>query len=58
MSKEYIVEFKPQGRYVRVTAIDPVSGLEVVIVGDARESQQTLTTNAVNKLEFMLKKKL
>ena len=57
MSSEYIVEFKPQGRYVRVTAIDPKTGLEVVIVGDARESQQVLTRNAVNKLEFMLKKK-
>ncbi len=56
MSKEYIVEFKPHGRYVRVTAIDPETGMEVVIVGDARESQQVLTRNAINKLEFMMKK--
>ena len=52
---EYIIEFKPQGRYVRVTAVDPVTGTEAVIVGDARESQQVLEHTAIRKLEFLLK---
>lgn len=53
---DYIIEFRPQGRYVRVTAIDPATGTEAVIVGDAKESQKVLEKNAVNKLIFLLKK--
>lgn len=52
----YILEFIAQGRYVKVTAVDPVSGLEAVIVGDATASQKELSTTAVRKLEFLLKK--
>lgn len=55
-SSSYIIEFVSQGRYVKVTAVDPVSGREAVIVGDARESQKTLERNAVNKLEFLMNK--
>lgn len=54
---EYIVEFIPQGRYVRVTAVDPVTGLEAVMVGDPAQSQDTLTRLAVQKLEYLLKKR-
>jgi hypothetical protein len=52
----YIIEFIPQGRYVKVTAVDPVTGIEAVIVGDAAQSQQTLERTAVQKLEFLLAK--
>mgnify|MGYP001371892923 CR=1 FL=1 len=53
---EYLVEFIPQGRYVKVTAVDPLTGVEAVIVGDASQTQQTLQRLAVQKLEFLLKK--
>lgn len=53
---EYILEFIPQGRFVRVTAVDPETGTEAVIVGDPRETQQTLSRAAVKKLEFLLNK--
>lgn len=53
---EYILEFIPQGRYVKVTAIDPATGREAVMVGDAAQSQETLTRLAVQKLEYLLKK--
>lgn len=53
---DYIIEFIPQGRFVKVTAVDPATGTEAVIVGDSRESQAVLSKNAVNKLEYMLKK--
>jgi hypothetical protein len=53
---EYIIEFRPQGRYVRVTAIDPTTGTEAVMVGSARDSQQFLQTEAIKKLEYILKK--
>jgi hypothetical protein len=56
ITSDYIIEFKPQGRYVKVTAVDPATGTEAVIVGDARESQQALSRAAVNKLKFLLKK--
>ena len=52
----YILEFKPQGRYVKVTAIDPVSGVEAVIVGDIREHEAVLTRHAIQKLQFLLSK--
>lgn len=55
-NNEYLIEFIPQGRFVKVTAVDPVTGTEAVIVGDSRESQAVLSKNAVNKLEYMLKK--
>lgn len=56
MRSEYIIEFIPQGRFMRVTAIDPVTGTEVVLVGDARETQEALKRAAVNKLEYIMKK--
>lgn len=55
-NSEYILEFIPQGRYVKVTAVDPVTGTEAVIVGDAKESELVLTRTAVKKLEFILNK--
>lgn len=56
MSSNYIIEFIPQGRYVKVTAIDPVSGVEAVIVGDASQSQALLERTAIQKLEFLIKR--
>lgn len=53
---EYLIEFIQQGRYMKVTAVDPLTGREVSIVGDARESQHVLARNAINKLEYMMKK--
>ncbi len=53
---EYILEFKPQGRYVKVTAVDPATGLEAVIVGDARAGQAVLSRAAIDKLLFLLNK--
>jgi hypothetical protein len=57
MSNNYIVEFIPQGRYVKVTAIDPVTGIEAVIVGDPSQSQAILQRTAIQKLEFLISKK-
>ncbi len=52
----YIIEFLPQGRYVKVTAVDPVSGIEAVVVGDAAQPAQILQRVAIQKLEFLLAK--
>lgn len=55
-NNEFIIEFIQQGRYVKVTAVDPVTGTEAVIVGDARERPEVLSRNAVSKLNFLLNK--
>ncbi|MFZ4541416.1 MAG: DUF6898 family protein [Rickettsiales bacterium] len=54
MSANYIVEMIPQGRYVRVTAIDPETGTEAVIVGDASQPQQVLKNTAIRKLNYLM----
>jgi hypothetical protein len=55
--RQYIVEFVPSGRYVKVSAIDPETGIEVSIVGDASASEEMLKATAVRKLEYVMAKK-
>jgi hypothetical protein len=54
---EAIIEFIPQGRFVKVTAIDPHTGIEATIVGDPNASQDTLKNLAARKLLFVMNKK-
>ena len=56
MAANYIIEMIPQGRYVRVSAVDPQTGLEAVLVGDASQPPKVLERLAVQKLEFLLKR--
>ena len=42
---------------MRIAAIDPATGVEVVTVGDASRPKKELTRVAVQKLEYVLKKK-
>jgi len=51
---EVLFEFVPQGRFVKVTALDPVTKTEVSVVGDRGSSPETLKRVAVNKLRFVL----
>ena len=53
----YLVEFQVIVASVKVSAIDPVSLLEVSIVGPASASEAELSRLAVRKLEYMLRKK-
>ena len=52
----YIVEFINVGRQVKVSAVDPETGVEVSIVGPADAGRELLTRNAVRKLEYVLSK--
>ena len=52
-----LIEFVPRGAYVKVSAVDPVSHEEVSIVGDRRAGSETLSLEAVRKLEYVLKRK-
>lgn len=53
---EYLVEFIQIGSSVKVSAIDPVSGREVSIIGPAAASRDYLSRTAVNKLKYVLSK--
>ena len=53
---EVLLEFVIQGRYVRVSAIDPVSGTEVTVVGSAKATEAALTRIAVAKLRYVIDK--
>ena len=50
-----IIEFIRQGAYMKVSAVDPVSGFEVSIVGDPSAGKTYLEEQAIRKLERMLK---
>ncbi len=52
----YIIEFVRVGRQVKVTACDPETGMEAVIVGPTNASKKHLTDTAVRKLQYQLQK--
>lgn len=54
--KEVLIEMIQIGNAVKVTAIDPVTGIEASIVGSPSMSEEMLTRNAVRKLDYVLKK--
>ena len=55
--KEYLFEFSWVGAYVKVSAIDPETNTEVSIVGDSNTTEAELKRVAINKLEYVIKKK-
>ena len=54
---EVILEFQQIGKIVKVIAVDPVSLVEVSIMGPASAGQEVLKRNAINKLQYVLSKK-
>lgn len=54
---EVILEFQQIGSIVKVIAVDPVSLVEVSIMGPASAGQEVLKRNAINKLQYVLSKK-
>ena len=52
-----LIEFIVQGSYVKVSAVDPVTYVEVSIVGDPAVGERMLTQQAVRKLERMVFKR-
>ena len=55
--KRIIIEFIQVGAYVKVSAIDPISLVEVSIVGDPSASEEILKRNVLKKLNFVLSKR-
>ncbi len=54
---QIIIEFQPVGAYVKVSAIDVQSLVEVSIVGAADASREALERTAVRKLEYVLRRR-
>jgi hypothetical protein len=51
-----ILEFFRVGRYVKVSAVDTKTGVEVSIVGDPRQGEETLKRTAIRKLQYVMNK--
>jgi len=56
--KQVFFEFVRVGQVVKVNAIDPETGIEVSMVGDAKASSDTLKRLATRKLEYVIAKRL
>jgi len=54
---EVIVELQKNGAYVKAMAIDPVTGVEVSIVGAASRPASMLQQAAARKLRYVLEKR-
>lgn len=55
--KQVLFEFVRIGKIVKVTAIDPKSGIEVSMVGDPHAGPETLKQLAKRKLEYVMTKR-
>ncbi len=55
--KEILPELYQLGNVVKVTAVDPETLIEVSIVGDPAAREQALKQAAINKLEYVLRKR-
>jgi tRNA nucleotidyltransferase (CCA-adding enzyme) len=55
--REVLIEIVTLGAYAKATAIDAETGIEVSITGPASAARATLEAAALNKLEFVLKKR-
>jgi hypothetical protein len=56
-NREIIFELRPLGNLVKVTAIDVKTMTECSIQGPASAGQPMLKSNALKRLEYVLKKK-
>jgi len=57
MAKDIIIEFHQVGAFVKVSAIDPDSLIEVSIVGDPNAGEAMLSRAAIRKLNYVMARK-
>ena len=53
---EVLFEFVVHGNFVKVMAVDPITGIEISMVGDSRASKATLEKLATKKLIMVIKR--
>ncbi|MHA1601240.1 MAG: DUF6898 family protein [Alphaproteobacteria bacterium] len=56
-NKDIIIEFHRVGAYVKVSAVDTRSLIEVSIVGDPNAGEEMLARAAVRKLDYVMARK-
>ncbi|MBE1236832.1 hypothetical protein IHV25_04090 [Phaeovibrio sulfidiphilus] len=56
MPDEVLYEIRPNGRYLRVAAIDPKTGIEAVSIMPSWAREDTIKENAARKLAWVLQK--
>ncbi len=54
--REVLFEFYREGNSIRVSAIDTITNVEIVMVGAARYSEAMLKTMAIRKLKYVIAK--
>ncbi len=54
---EVIIELYQVGNAVKVTAVDPETLVEVSIVGSPSQGEEMLKRSAINKLNYVLRKR-
>lgn len=54
--REVLLEFIDMGRFIRVNAVDPITGTEIAISGPRSAGRETLTRTAIAKLDYRLTK--
>lgn len=52
----YILEFQQLGNSVKVTAIDPITMHEAVVIGPLNATQEQLAQLAIRKLHYVMGK--
>ena len=57
MEDEVLFEYIRQGNSVKVTAIEPLTKIEAVVVVPANLTEQQMQARAMQKLLYVLKKK-
>ena len=57
MQDEVLFEYIRQGNLVKVTAIEPLTKVEAVVVVPANLSEEQMQAKALQKLLYVLKKK-
>lgn len=54
---EVLFEFRPVGKILRVIALDPKTGTEVIMVADPRYGKEAIKRLAARKLAYVISKK-
>lgn len=54
---EVLFEFRPVGNILRVIALDPKTGIEIIMVADPRYGSEAIKRLAARKLAYVITKK-
>lgn len=57
MSANYLIEFRRIGAVMKVTAIDPATGLEATIQGPVNAGETLLSQTAIRKLDYLIRRR-